>query len=112
MPFGRDTFWILKGLLVSGMRQTATGMLRNLISLAAAHGFVPNGARVYYLNRSQPPLLSAMVKLLVDANVDDSLLKEAYPVRAGLCWHAIGLRLLHLCPDVFCTCTGLFTGCM
>ncbi len=80
---GRDTFWILKGLLVSGMGQTAIGMVRNLVSLAAAHGHVPNGMRSYYLNRSQPPLLSAMVKLVADAMGDEQLVAEAYPVRAG-----------------------------
>jgi alpha,alpha-trehalase len=80
----RDTYWIIKGLLVSGMRQTATGMVRNLVTLAAAHGHVPNGARTYYLNRSQPPLLSAMIKLLLNANCDGSLLEEAFPVRSGL----------------------------
>lgn len=26
-----------------------------------SHGFVPNGGRVYYLSRSQPPLLTPMV---------------------------------------------------
>lgn len=26
--------------------------------MVEAHGFVPNGLRTYYLNRSQPPLLS------------------------------------------------------
>ena len=82
MPGVRDTFWIVKGLLVSGMRRTATGMVRNLVSLAATHGHVPNGARTYYVNRSQPPLLSAMVKLLADGNGDESLLEDAFPVPA------------------------------
>jgi alpha,alpha-trehalase len=29
-------------------------------------GFVPNGGRLYYLNRSQPPLLADMVLALLD----------------------------------------------
>lgn len=29
--------------------------------LQFSHGFVPNGGRVYYLIRSQPPLLSPML---------------------------------------------------
>lgn len=33
-------------------------ILDNLLSAVEAHGFVPNGLRCYYLNRSQPPLLS------------------------------------------------------
>ena len=47
---------MLEGLLVSGMHETATGVVENLLQLLAAHGFVPNGYRLYYLNRSQPPL--------------------------------------------------------
>ena len=38
-----DSYWIVKGLLVSGMAATATGMVRNLLSLLDAHGHVPNG---------------------------------------------------------------------
>ena len=78
----RDTLWILKGLLVSGMSVTAEGMVRNLASLLQIHGHVPNGARSYYLNRSQPPLLSAMVKLLRGASADSGLLLDIYPVTA------------------------------
>lgn len=36
----------------------AQGTVGTLLSLVEAHGFVPNGLRRYYLNRSQPPLLS------------------------------------------------------
>jgi len=36
-------------------------VVANLLEDVAAHGFVPNGGRCYYLNRSQPPVLAAMV---------------------------------------------------
>jgi neutral trehalase len=36
-------------------------------------GFVPNGGRLYYLNRSQPPLLADMVLALLD---HDATLRE------------------------------------
>ena len=62
------------------MTGTAEGMVRNLASLLQVHGHVPNGARSYYLNRSQPPLLSAMVKLLRRASSDPNLLLDIYPV--------------------------------
>jgi len=39
----------------------------------ANFGFVPNGGRIYYLNRSQPPLLSEMVLALLEA--DEALMK-------------------------------------
>ena len=57
-----DSFWVIKGLLVSGMTETATSEVRNLMSLLATYGHVPNGARVYYINRRsllapKPPFL-------------------------------------------------------
>lgn len=62
-----DTYWILKGLLISDMHQTACGVVGNLLAAVEEYGFVPNGFREYYLTRSQPPLLSDMVKFLLDA---------------------------------------------
>ena len=58
-----DTYWIVKGLLFSEMYETAQGVIRNLAYMVDNHGFVPNGGRVYYLLRSQPPLLTSMVEL-------------------------------------------------
>ena len=69
----------MKGLLVSGMTETAIGMVRNLAYLVQQYGHMPNGARSYYLNRSQPPLLSAMVKLVHDATGNATLLRDTYP---------------------------------
>lgn len=46
-----DSFWVIKGLLVSGMTETATSEVTNLLSLQETYGHVPNGARVYYINR-------------------------------------------------------------
>lgn len=56
-----DTYWIIRGLLISGMHETARGMIENLIYLVRVLGHVPNGSRVYYTRRSQPPLLTKMV---------------------------------------------------
>ena len=44
------------------MPDTAQNVIRNLIDDVNNLGFVPNGARIYYLDRSQPPLLSEMVR--------------------------------------------------
>lgn len=41
---------------------------------------MPNGARIYYLNRSQPPLLTQMVKVYVDYTNDTSILERALPL--------------------------------
>jgi alpha,alpha-trehalase len=61
-----DTYWVIKGLLTSGMLSTATGMVSNLVDLVHRFGFVPNANRRYYLNRSQPPYLTQMVELIYD----------------------------------------------
>jgi neutral trehalase len=53
----------------------------------ANFGFVPNGGRIYYLNRSQPPLLSEMVLALLEA--DAGLMEgecRAWWSSKGLCW--------------------------
>ena len=55
-----DSYWIIKGLLTCGMRDTAKGMVLNLLHQVDSYGFVPNGGRVYYLNRSQPPMLETI----------------------------------------------------
>jgi len=74
-----DSFWIVRGLLTSGMNDTAKGILMNAIDLIKNFGFIPNGARIYYLNRSQPPFLSEMVRYYYEKTQDIELLKYALP---------------------------------
>lgn len=45
------------------MPVTVKGMIENFFSMVRTYGFVPNGGRVYYLSRSQPPLLIPMVRI-------------------------------------------------
>ncbi|XP_023171892.1 trehalase isoform X2 [Drosophila hydei] len=66
-----DSYWIIRGLLYCEMRNTARGMIENLMSIVQRIGFIPNGGRVYYWGRSQPPLLAGMVKSYVDFTKDD-----------------------------------------
>lgn len=61
-----DSYWIVHGLLASDMHVTARGVVTNLLEYVAEFGFVPNGGRVYYLTRSQPPMLSEMVKIVAE----------------------------------------------
>lgn len=83
---------MLLGLLASNMTATAQGIVDNMLDVVSRFGFMPNGAkwracttqteankearidfpsclglRIYYLNRSQPPLLTPMVELLYNA---------------------------------------------
>eukprot|EP00437_Effrenium_voratum_P008531 CAMPEP_0181429548 /NCGR_PEP_ID=MMETSP1110-20121109/17259_1 /TAXON_ID=174948 /ORGANISM="Symbiodinium sp., Strain CCMP421" /LENGTH=545 /DNA_ID=CAMNT_0023552825 /DNA_START=51 /DNA_END=1687 /DNA_ORIENTATION=- len=75
-----DTYWIVRGLLLSGMNETAKGVTENLLDYVRAFGFVPNGGRVYYLDRSQPPMLTEMVAEVHAATLDDQWLAEVLPV--------------------------------
>lgn len=45
-------------------------MLKNFLSIVDRFGFIPNGGRIYYSMRSQPPLLSPMIKTYVDTTGD------------------------------------------
>ena len=71
-----DSYWIIEGLLLSEMSRTAKGMIENFIYLVNEYGYVPNGSRKYYLGRSQPPLLIAMVHLYWMHTRDNTFLKQ------------------------------------
>jgi hypothetical protein len=58
-----DTYWIVKALLHCDMAQTVKGIIENFLSMVQTYGIVPNGGRIYYLKRSQPPFLTLMVKV-------------------------------------------------
>lgn len=72
-----DSYWIIRGLLYSEMYETARGMIENFLSIVQRFGYIPNGGRVYYTGRSQPPFLTSMVKAYVDFKKDYSFALEA-----------------------------------
>lgn len=52
-------------------------------------GFIPNGGRIYYLNRSQPPLFVHMLDKYVKATNDTDILERALPLaESELQWWA------------------------
>lgn len=77
-----DSYWIIMGLVRSGGNYTeiSKNQILNFLDLVDAFGFVPNGGRRYYLNRSQPPLLSQMVREYVDYTGDTTILDRAVPL--------------------------------
>ncbi|KAI1467392.1 glycoside hydrolase family 37 protein [Daldinia caldariorum] len=79
-PYYWDSFWILEGLLRTGgsFTQISRNIIENFLDFVDKFGFVPNGA--HYLNRSQPPLLTQMVKTYIDYTNDTSLLERALPL--------------------------------
>lgn len=74
-----DSYWVVRGLLVSKMYDTAKDIVLNLVYLVEKYGFVLNGARSYYTNRSQPPLLSSMVSDIYTAIGDLGFVRKAFP---------------------------------
>ncbi|KAK4794982.1 hypothetical protein SAY86_012976 [Trapa natans] len=74
-----DSYWVIRGLLASKMYETAKGIVINLIYLMEKYGHILNGARSYYTNRSQPPLLSAMVRAIYSCTHDIGLVQKTFP---------------------------------
>ena len=71
-----DSFWVVDGLLICGMTETVKGMIQNFVQMVRKFGFVPNGGRIYYTNRSQPPFLIPIVELYLNATNDFDFVKE------------------------------------
>ena len=82
-----DSYWTIQGLLVSEMYDTVKGikdwlsrvkiddfpnvflgMLQNFVQLIQAVGHIPNGNRIYYTRRTQPPLFISMVEAYYEVN--------------------------------------------
>uniref|UniRef100_H2Z8Q7 Trehalase n=1 Tax=Ciona savignyi TaxID=51511 RepID=H2Z8Q7_CIOSA len=74
-----DSYWVVRGLILSEMHSTVKGMLQNFLQIVEDFGFVPNGGRIYYTRRSQPPFLIAMVKDYFESTGDIGFLKLALP---------------------------------
>jgi len=63
-----DSYFTMLGLAESGRLDLLEDMVQNFAQLVDAYGHAPNGARSYYLTRSQPPFFFAMVGLLSPAD--------------------------------------------
>jgi alpha,alpha-trehalase len=60
--FGWDSYFIILGLLRDGRVDLARGMVENFFYEIENYGAVLNANRTYFLTRSQPPLLSSMIR--------------------------------------------------
>lgn len=65
-----DSFFTMLGLVRDGETVLVNGIVDAMTDLIEDHGHVPNGARTYFLGRSQPPLFHMMVALLDDPRPD------------------------------------------
>lgn len=68
--YGWDSYFIMRGLLLSGRVELARGMVENFFFQIEHYGGILNANRTYFLTRSQPPFLSSMVMALYDALPD------------------------------------------
>src|SRR6202789_1155989 len=67
--YGWDSYFIILGLLRDGRVDLARGMVENFFYEIENYGAVLNANRTYFLTRSQPPLLSSMIRAVFDAEV-------------------------------------------
>jgi len=59
-----DSYFTMLGLEQSGREDLVRAMIDDFAFFIDTYGHIPNGARTYYLSRSQPPFFFAMVALL------------------------------------------------
>jgi alpha,alpha-trehalase len=79
-----DSYFITLGLLQDGRRDLARGMANNLLYEMDHYGKIPNGNRTYYLTRSQPPFLTAIIRAVYDSGaVDKQWLAAALKIAMG-----------------------------
>lgn len=62
-----DSYFTMLGLHVSKQYEMLENMVRNFAYLLDKLGYIPNGNRVYFIGRSQPPFFSLMVQLLSES---------------------------------------------
>jgi alpha,alpha-trehalase len=74
-----DTYFINVGLIKCGRIEQAINNTENICFLVDRYGFMPNGNRTWFLNRSQPPYLSMMIKDIYDQTKDKEWLKLVLP---------------------------------
>lgn len=58
-----DSYFTMLGLKADGRDDLVDDMIDDFGGLISRYGHIPNGARTYYLSRSQPPFFYAMVGL-------------------------------------------------
>ena len=105
--YGWDSYFIVLGLLADQRSAVARDMVDNALFEVEYYGGVLNANRTYYLSRSQPPLLSAMIGALLEdpASFPSEAAKHAWLVHAyplAVRNHAIWMR-----PEHHAGATGL-----
>ncbi len=75
-----DTYFTNLGIILDGNVEQAKNNCDDMIFLVDKYGFMPNGNRTFYLNRSQPPYLSMMIRDVFEKTKDTYWLGRSLPV--------------------------------
>jgi alpha,alpha-trehalase len=102
--YGWDSYFIVLGLVADHREQLALDMVNNALYEVEHYGAVLNANRTYYLTRSQPPFLSAMMTAVMDdpASFPGTEAKRAWLARAyplAVRNYEIWTRQQHLAGD-------------
>ncbi len=68
-----DSYFTARGLMADGHPDMVLSMTENFRHLIETVGHIPNGNRIYYLSRSQPPFFTPMVDLVLSHYGDDKI---------------------------------------
>lgn len=72
-----DTYFTNIGLILDADFEQALNNIDNILFLIDKYGFMPNGSNVSFLNRSQPPFASMMVRDIYEKSGDKVWLSSA-----------------------------------
>jgi len=72
-----DTYFTAHGLIADGHREMALNMAKNFKFMIDTYGHVPNGNRLYYVSRSQPPFYIPLVALMA-VEFGEDIIPEFY----------------------------------
>ncbi|OCF57627.1 alpha,alpha-trehalase [Kwoniella mangroviensis CBS 10435] len=78
-----DSRWIIEGLLKSELFDYAWNLLQNMMDFIDVYGYIPNGGRKYYVNRSQPPMFIQMLDAYVKVTGNTTILERALPLASA-----------------------------
>ncbi len=73
-----DTYFTNIGLLQHGLQDLAKNNADNLLYQVEKYGYIPNGNRTFFLNRSQTPYLSLVIREVFENCPDVQWLKSAF----------------------------------
>jgi alpha,alpha-trehalase len=96
--YGWDSYFIQVGLLRDGQLELAKSMVDNFIYEIAHYGMILNANRTYYLTRSQPPFLTAMILGVFERTHDRDWLASTLPAIDAT--YAYWTSPPHLIPDL------------